>query len=300
LTRWKAKAALQAVFSRVPGGEALNYLCQRRIFGNLPVGDDTFRATVASAADHLDKLRAHGPLPVDQARFYEFGAGKDLIIPLAYYCMGVNEQVLVDIRHLAREELVVDTLRRLCDGVVPGLVRTPEPALSVQGLDRRLAALGITYQAPCDARGTGFPDGAVDYATSTSTLEHIGEADLRSILQETRRILRPDGLVSSLVDYQDHYSYADSSISVYNFLQYEDGAWARWSPSLQFQNRLRHHQYLALFDAAGFDVVEDNPTPGSPEDLEVIAGLPLAGPFRDMAPADLAVRRSLVVLRPRP
>jgi SAM-dependent methyltransferase len=298
LTRWKAKAALQTVFSRVPGGESLNYLCQRRIFRNLPVSDDIFRATVDNARRHLENLKQRGSVPVDEATFYEFGAGKDLIVPLTYYCLGVAEQVVVDIRDLARAELIVHALRRLSAGVVPDLVRSPEAALDLRGRRQRLAALGITYRAPCDARATGLADASVDYVTSTSTLEHIPPADIRLILQESRRILRPGGVMSMLIDYQDHYSYADTSISAYNFLRYDDREWARWNPSLQYQNRLRHSEYLATFEAEGFEVVNDEIVAGTPADLDTIAQLPPAASFRDRDPRDLAVRLAFVTLQP--
>lgn len=298
--RWKAKAALQTVFSRIPGGEALNYLCQRRILHNLPVSDDIFRATAHYARRHLENLAKHGSVPVDEATFYEFGAGKDLIVPLTYYCLGVPEQVIVDIRDLVREELVVDALRRLSAGVVPDLVRSPEAALGVRGREQRLSALGVSYRAPCDARATGLDDASVDYITSTSTLEHIPEADIRLILQESRRVLRPEGRMSMLIDYQDHYSYADSSISAYNFLRFDEREWSRWNPSLQYQNRLRHSEYLAMFEAEGFHIVDSQPVTGSPEDLQTIAVLPLAPRFRDRDAQDLATRLSFVTLEAGP
>lgn len=298
MTRWKAKAALQTVFSRVPGGEALNYLCQRRILRNLPVSDATLLATADSARRHLENLTKHGTVPVNEATFYEFGAGKDLVVPLSYYCLGVCKQVIVDIRDLAREELIIDTLRRLSGGVVPDLVRSAHAALGVSGRQQRLSALGITYCAPCDARATGLADASVDYITSTSTLEHIPPADIRLILRESRRVLRPDGLMSMLIDYQDHYSYADSSISVYNFLRYDEREWEHWNPSLQYQNRLRHSEYLAMFEAEGFEILDDDPAVGSPEDLRVIAELPPAAPFRDRDPQDLATKLAFVTLKP--
>jgi SAM-dependent methyltransferase len=298
LTGWKAKAALQTVFSHVPGGEALNYLCQRRIFRNLPVSDETFRATAANARRHLEKLRYHGSVPVGEARFYEFGAGKDLIIPLTYYCLGVAGQVIADIRDLARDELVVDAVRRLSGGLVPDLLRAPDAALGFPGRKQRLAALGITYRAPCDARATGFDDASVDYITSTSTLEHIPADDIRLILRESRRILRPDGRMSMLIDYQDHYSYADSSISAYNFLRFEEREWARWNPSLQYQNRLRHSDYLEMFESDGFEVIDEEIVAGSPADLETIAQLPPAPEFSDRDAADVAIRLAMVTLRP--
>ncbi|MDQ4091403.1 MAG: hypothetical protein M3163_14045 [Actinomycetota bacterium] len=102
-----------------------------------------------------------------------------------------------------------------------------------------------------------------------------------------------------LIDHQDHYSYADSTISAYNFLQYDEREWARWNPSLQYQNRLRHSDYLAMFEAEGFEIVHESPTAGSPDDLAVIGQLPLANPFRDIPPAHLAVRNALVILRSR-
>ncbi|MDQ6946807.1 MAG: class I SAM-dependent methyltransferase [Actinomycetota bacterium] len=294
--RWKAKAAVQTVFSRVPGGEAINYLCQRRIFRNLPLDDDTFRGTVDNARRHVENLARHGSVPVGEARFYEFGAGKDLVIPLAFYCLGVNHQVLVDIRRLVRDELVVDTARRLCDGVAPGLPRTPEAALAGGDLDRRLAAVGITYRAPCDARATGLESGSVDYITSTSTLEHIPAADIRPILRESRRILAPGGRLSLFVDYQDHYSYADPSISVYNFLRFGDAEWARWSPSLQYQNRLRHRDYLAIFTDEGFEVVDAETSGGTADDLRALRALELALRFSAYRDEDLAVRTAFVTL----
>ncbi len=102
--------------------------------------------------------------------------------------------------------------------------------------------------------------------------------------------------MSTLIDYQDHYSYADSSISAYNFLRYDEREWARWNPSLQYQNRLRHSDYRAMFDAEGFVIVDDQPVTGSPADLETIAALPLASLFRDRNPYDLATRLTFVTL----
>ena len=296
--RWKTKALIQGAFSRMPAGESLNYLCQRRIFRSLPVDDSVFHEKAGIARRHLEHLTEYGHIPVGDAHFYEFGAGKDLILPLCLYCHGANEQLLVDIRPLARDELVLDTLRRLDAGVVPGLPRTPGPRPAGAGLQAHLAALGITYRAPCDARETELPDQSVDYITSTSTLEHIAEPDIRLILRESRRILRPEGRMSMFVDYQDHFSYADTSISAYNFLQYDDREWARWSPSLQFQNRLRHSDYLALFEEAGFEILDDRPTTGSPEDLEVVRTLAVGDRFRSRSEQDLGVRNSFVTVKP--
>ena len=63
--------------------------------------------------------------------------------------------------------------------------------------------------------------------------------------------------MSCVIDYLDHYSYFDKKISAYNYLQYSDATWALFNPALHYQNRLRHRDYLDLFYAAGFEVVEE-------------------------------------------
>src|SRR4030095_16218896 len=79
---------------------------------------------------------------------------------------------------------------------------------------------------------------------------------LAAILAEVRRLLAPTGLCSFAVDYHDHYAGADSSIDGLNFLRFDDREWRRWNCGLQFQNRLRHGDYVELFEAAGFDLVK--------------------------------------------
>jgi len=295
--RWKTKALVQTVFSRVPRGEALNYLCQRRVLKSLPIDGVIFADLVASGRRHMANLARHAMAPLDQGRFFEFGAGRDLVVPLVLWSEGVNHQLLIDIRRLAQPDLVQDAMRRLGALGVPRELpaQTTSANKDLAGI---LRPLGIEYAAPCDGRRTGRADGSVDYVTSTSTLEHIPPADIRLILRELRRILRPGGVASLCIDYQDHYSYSDPSISVYNFLQFEDADWAKWSPSLQFQNRLRHSDHVAILRDEGFVVLEEDRVEGSPEDLEMLGGMSLATPFRDRDPRDLAVHSAFVTVTP--
>ena len=95
----------------------------------------------------------------------------------------------------------------------------------------------------------------MDVVTSTSTLEHVARDDIEAILRELRRVLAPDGVCSFAIDYHDHYA-SGTDVHPLNFLSYDDRAWRRWNSEFQFQNRLRHPDYVAMFEEAGFDVVE--------------------------------------------
>jgi len=73
-----------------------------------------------------------------------------------------------------------------------------------------------------------------------------------------------------------------------------------FNPALHYQNRLRHRDYLELFQAAGFYVVEDQHKEATATDLKTIKKLSLDKRFTAYSLPDLAVRSALLVLRKRP
>jgi SAM-dependent methyltransferase len=212
----------------------------------------------------------------------------------------VERQILVDVRKLLRPKLVNHTIKQFQRvGLHLSLLRKPDQFLDggVHFLPSLKKFYGIEYRALCDARRTGLEAASIDCITSTNVQEHIPPRDIQAILLECHRLLRNDGLMSCRIDYQDHYSYFDSGISVYNFLQYSDKRWKLFSPALQYQNRLRHRDYLELVRKAGFEIVEYRCTEGTAADLQTIKLLPLDERFRKYSPEELAVRDALIVLR---
>jgi SAM-dependent methyltransferase len=292
--RWLAKAVLQRTLGVVPQGEQLNYVFQRHVLHSFPIGDAAFRQKFTRARSHLALYEEHGPrVPVAEATFFEFGAGWDLAIPVAYALLGVGKQVVVDIRPSARLELANETIAAY-DRLRPELEEVAGRSLrELGGPISSLAELeprfGIRYLAPCDARATGLPAGSVDFVSSTDTCEHIPAPDLAAIFAECRRLLRPGGTLSCRVDLQDHYAYFDRSLSRYNFLRFSDRSWAFVNSPLHFQNRLRAPEYLNLVREAGLDVVAENPSGPSEQGRSELQALPLAERFRGYSPDELGV-----------
>lgn len=300
---WQCKALIQLALSSIPKGEYLNYLLQRYVTKSVPASEVGFIAAVSYANRHIDAVRRYLSRPIAEATFYEFGAGWDITIPLTYYGLGAEHQILVDIRRLLQIEVVNDTIQKFqttrCD---LGIARRPASYLNGRQSDLTIILnkhYGIDYRAPCDAKRTGLRSRSIDCVTSTATLEHIPPADIGKILRECHRILRDDGVMSLLIDYDDHYSYFDSNVSGYNFLQYSDRLWAVFNPSLHQQNRLRHRDYLEILRDSGFDVIEDQHKDGSDVDLQVLGPLALASRFKSYTVAELAVHNSLIVTRKR-
>ena len=305
--RWQAKAALMQVFSRLPLGQDLNYIAQRRVTRSLPSSDGKFIESFDQARKHLDALRRHSVARLQDAHFYEFGAGFELAIPLSFYALGAGSQVLVDIRKLLRVELVNETIKKLqgfspevplCR--MPGRLfdHDPSDGHSDDWINLLAECYGIQYLSPCDARNTRLETGSVDFVTSTNTLEHIPAADIGLILKECRRLLRKDGVISFIIDYKDHYSYSDPKITVYNFLKYSDSAWRWYSPPFHYQNRLRHKDHIRLIQEAGFEVIEENLSRPSEADLAQLQQANISPLFRhEYSASELAIRDAHVVMR---
>jgi SAM-dependent methyltransferase len=266
---WKVKAGLQWLFSVVPRGESVNYFCQRYVTHSVPISDAGLADQVAMARRHLRAINGVVRRPLEALRLFEFGAGWDLSIPLTYWALGVRRQTLLDIRALARADLVDDAVHRLPRHIEPIEPFTPlRPTTDLRTALRR--QYGIDYRAPADARCTGLESGSVDAITSSSTLEHIPRDDLRAILEECYRLLTPGGVVTAHVAYDDHYAGSDQSITRLNFLRYSDRQWRFANPPLHYQSRLRHSDYIALFRAAGFELVDmetRQATPGEQQGL---------------------------------
>jgi SAM-dependent methyltransferase len=301
---WLLKAALQKAISALPNPEAANYVFQRRVTRSLPIGDAGVRRKFGRALRHFRVFDEHGPVRAPaEAVFYEFGAGWDLAVPLAYAALGGGRQVLVDIRPNVRLELVNATLaslarqREALAAEADMELRDLGPP-DLRGLDELEERFGIAYLAPRDARATGLPAASVDFVSSTNTLEHVPARDIAPILRECARLLRPDGVMSFRIDMQDHASYSDPRVSVYHFLRFSDRAWRLLTSDLGYQNRLRLPDYRRLFREAGLETLVESVAEPAREHLAALARVELAPRFRGYAREELAARALEVVVRP--
>jgi len=299
---WHHKAATQRVLSRLPFGGDINFLLSRYVTGHVPASEQTLRRDVEFAKLHLAACRDCGEVPVEEACFYEFGAGWDLIIALSFYMMGVNRQLLLDLHPLLRPKLVALTAaalesNRLGIDSARGLAELRCPGSYSELCSNLKQRFGITYSAPADASETGLRAQSIDCVTSTKVLCHIPLCELPAILSESHRLLRDRGIASFVIDYRDQYSYSDPNISPYNFLQFSEQQWSRFNPPLHYQNRLRHSDYRRLFEASGFEILREVRAQPSAAESAAIPSLQLNASFHNYEAEDLYAVRGEFVLR---
>ncbi len=286
--RWQTKARAFSVLSKIPRGEDLHYALQRYVTRRLPRPEKQVRSIYTLAQRLLGVHEKYSLRPLRDSTCFEFGAGRDLIVPLAFSAHGAGRFITVDIERLAKLELI-----RSNAAVISRLSGVDHPTINY--LDDLERCWRIDYRAPSDARSTGLPTGSIDCAVSVETLEHIPKNDIAAILKELRRIMRPDGVALMQIDYGDHFKSFDPSISSFNFLTYSDEDWSPFQSRFQYVNRLRRSEYLQLFREAGFELLSDQPDRRPPEQ-QILERL--APRFRSFSPEDLFTLGSLIVGRP--
>lgn len=221
-------------------------------------------------------------------RVLEFGAGKSLAQNIYLSQLGVP-QTVVDLFPMLDFQQVNDAIDQLSAHGVPTHGH-------VSALDDLWKRYHINYLAPADMRRSTFAAGGFDAVISTNTLEHIPQDDIAAIWREARRILSPGGIVSSKIDYSDHYAHSDRSLSITNFLRFTDEQWAKHNHRSHYQNRLRHREQIGLLKAAGFEIVSEyadnlRATGHRPPDPETILPRFLSGDPSDLMSDGLILAR---------
>ncbi|MDR0390731.1 MAG: class I SAM-dependent methyltransferase [Planctomycetaceae bacterium] len=269
---------------------------QRYITKSLPQSEEQFKSRWNSVIKHYNIFTRLSDKPVEDANCYEFGAGWDLMFPLSFSALGFSNIYCVDIRPLAMTSLInsnINFINKHLELTKQSCIKIEDYSgkeLSSHNMIKKLAEkFHIYYYAPMDARKTNIPDASIDFFYSNATLEHIPSAIIVPILKECYRILNSEGIFSVMIDYSDHWSSFDRSITQYNYLKFSSKEWLKYNPSLQYQNRLRHSDYIRFFEQSGFEILSEEKFYPDQKQIDQLKTLPLANEFKKYTFDDLTI-----------
>jgi SAM-dependent methyltransferase len=298
---WQFKALLDGAKALLPFQGSLR-AAKRRFFPYRPEADingDTL-------ADGLEQIRwlRHAGIRLSGATVLELGTGWQPIIPALYYVAGCERIYLTDTEVLTDEALVLQTADLLCGNAerIGAALDVPAAfvrrALAIQPTGRlagTLEQLRMTYLAPWDTSRLPIPEASVDLVFSRAVLEHVPPGLMVSIFHEARRILKPSGAMLHFIDNSDHWEHRDKRISRVNFLRYPEWLFRLTCINPQnYQNRLRHSDYVAMLSRCGFRVIRQEGLIDA-NALQSLRALPLARPFRGSSMEDLAAVTSRIL-----
>ena len=261
---WRLKALLLNMVSSLPSSVSYGaYYRIQRHSGALKKGTLNPLVTLKMAVEMCDKIVEHGRTPVGRV-FLEVGTGWRINLPVAFWLCGAGKVMTVDVNPYLAEELVkedIGFLRNNRDQVRALFgdrldeVRFGELDRLTSGnwrLNDLLDLCAIEYLARGDAAHLDLPSGSVDFQVSCSVFEHIPPEALESIMEECHRVVKDGGLFINVVDFSDHFSHSDKSISSIHFLRFSDEEWRKIAGNrYAYANRLRIDDLLSLIAKAG-------------------------------------------------
>lgn len=302
LRDWKVKAAVQKGISLVPGGRNINYFLQRHVTKGARLNQQYIEDKLDHVRRHLSAWRDHAPESIDPPESaLELGTGWFPVIPIAMRMAGCKQITTIDLDPHIRPDNVLLTIRKLLEYHESGRLtnwfqmqedQLPKIKAALKSKDP-LQALNIEYIVG-DATALAGED-RFDLSLSNNVLEHVSAKVMDGILKRFAGLTRNDGIGSHFVDMSDHFAHFDSSISVYHFLRFSPGAWARIDNDLQPQNRLRLPHLRASFKRSGWEILEENRISAQPE---LLASEPVHEWYANVPAEELAVYHVQYVHRP--
>jgi SAM-dependent methyltransferase len=298
---WQAKCVIDSAKGVLPFQAQL-----RRLKDRISPYQPNHRRDLHTIAQGIRQVQwVSEVVAIKGASVLEIGSGWQPMIPLLYSLAGASQVILTDLHVLLRPETLAAALYSLrtqkqvisdelnLDRQVLDYALREDPGILIED---RLREMHLVYMAPCDCRKLNLAAASLDVVTSRACLEHIPRDVIQEILHESYRLLRPGGAACHLVDHSDHWEHNDKSLSRVNFLKYSD-SFFRWTylfNSLNYQNRLRHPEYIEMLHKAGFRLAREEHEVDEAS-LRHLAQMRLAERFRKFSNEDLATIDSLLL-----
>lgn len=217
----------------------------------------------------------------------ELGPGDSLLTAMVAHAFGASAYYLIDVGAFAQADL--NSYHAMAKFLEELGLAAPDIE-GARSLESVISACGATYGTSGLASLRTIPDRSIDFIFSHTVLQHLRRADFLETMHQLRRVLRPGGVCSHVVDLRDMLGGS------LNNLRFSESIWESdfMAESGFYTNRIRYSEMLDLFTRAGFrsEVVEKKcwdrlPTPRSK----------MVDPFRSLPEEELCVSGFEVVLQ---
>jgi hypothetical protein len=281
----------RAIKARMPLADMAQQ-AKRAIAGYRP-DESNIRSTLNSLRKLKGLMDRHG-VELKGAVVLEIGSGWFPVIPIILKLGGAKTVYLSDIVRRI-DTNTFETARRivaqnfLALGVDFGWQADAFQHLSLVRLE------DFSYVTPF--RPEIFENASLDLILSRTVLEHVPVTELRVLLSKLRSKMKSNGHAAHNIDNSDHYEHGDKTISRVNFLTWTERRhrFIYWLAGNNGENRLRHHEYAALFRETGYCILDELANI-DPETLKLLPKLSLQEPYRSMRPEQVAALGSNFLL----
>lgn len=303
---WILKAIIQKFISFLPFKHKINYLFQKHITRGVNLTDEYFFDKLEHAGNHYNYYNKYSE--TKDFTMLELGTGWYPVIPIFFYLAGAKKIYSIDIASHVSKENYYTAISKIISAIDNGLLEKYLPSIEQKRIDNlkdiynnwsliTLNEISKRLQIHfivTDARKIELKDNTIDLITSNNTFEHIPESILTEILEEFKRIIKKEGVMSHFIDMSDHFAHLDKSITIYNFLKFSEENWNFIDNNIQPQNRLRLYHYKEIFSLLNLNLTEEE---NRTDNLEDIKKVHLDEKFASHPIEDNAISHSHVILR---
>ncbi len=291
---WKLKSLVRRTLTAAPGGHQLYRWLTAKVLGTQAgMATKWFRVF----PNHLAVTQRHfGPQARDVSMWcFNCGATSAPAYAMAVATDRPGLLTDADDRMSGRYLGVSKRLLSEKGPVLAGL--SSAPAGRVESLLNKLPVtgdplgvmkeIGMTYSADHTIAMEAPWRGNIGLMFSTGVMEHYTPDELEQWMEMVKQAMRPDGVLSHVVDHRDHRWHADKSISP--LLQYtlsEDEFGQVMGNSLDYHNRWLRSDWVRFFEAHGY-VVECRTVHANTPDLVQIERGRLAPRYQHADDSDL-------------
>jgi hypothetical protein len=272
MKKWLVKAIIQKNIANLPRSISYpSYYWIQRNFGSLKTHKLNPTSHLSAGIEICNRIKRSGQFTHDSI-FLEIGTGRRINVPLAFWLLGAKRTYTIDLNVYLKEELIREDLSYVFQNwptikdlfgdliVEQRLKQLFDLMRSQYTLSDLFELISVQYIAPGDASKIDcIPSNTIDFHTSYTVLEHIHPETIKKILLEGRRLIKDSGLFIHKIDYSDHFSHFDKSISAINFLKYSETEWSKIAGNrFMYMNRLRHDDFMKLLKDIDFSVVDED------------------------------------------
>jgi len=263
--------------------------------------------TVENAIYQVEMVKKAGINPKGK-RFLELGPGWYPVVPFIFHLSGASSVIMVDKHRLMDDftfsktaQFLLEKKELLCNRLNLDADHVERTLNTLKNLSLKdgMSYICGSYLAPMDILENKLDKHSIDIITSRAVIEHIPPSEVALIFFEFKRLLKNEGVMNHIIDNSDHWQHDDAEISKLNFLKYSKKVYSiiEKAHPQQYMNRLRHKQYIVMFEAAGFKINIDDSVPDK-KALEELKDLTVHKDFKNFTDDELAIITSYLTLKP--
>jgi SAM-dependent methyltransferase len=146
----------------------------------------------------------------------------------------------------------------LSEAEVKGARHLIDLILKVESFAELYELLGFEYVLESSGSLAQIPSDSFQLVISGGVLEHVKREAVPTLISEMQRVLKPGGWAVHSIDTADHLEHYDRTVSPKLYLTFSEEKWKRLCENeVQYINRLQRGEWLDLFEANGFELVEE-------------------------------------------